>query len=211
MEKRVKSQVLCYILAMWKNAQKELLKDMYIGPLIEKYGDCTIKISAQEDYFEDLCSSIVGQQLSGKVADVIFGRFVEAVRKVTPQNILKIDDQKLRDCGMSWGKVSYVKDLALKTKNGELQTKKLAKLSNDEVEKELVAVKGIGKWTAQMFLMFTLGRADIFPVDDLGIKNGIKKLTGKEMTKAEMAEFAEIWKPYRTVASWYIWKNLDNS
>ena len=195
---------------MWEEAQKELLKDKYIGPLILKYGDCTISPRLHKDYFESLCREIVGQQLSGKVVDVIFERFCKVVQKVTPENVLKIPDQKLRDCGLSWRKVSYIKDLALKTKSGELKTKKLTSLTDEEVEKELIAVKGIGKWTAQMFLMFTLGRADIFPLDDLGIKNGMKKLTGKEMDKIEMDKFAERWKPYRTVASWYIWRNLDN-
>lgn len=195
---------------MWKKAQNELLKDKYIGPLIKKYGDCTITIKPHEDYFESLCSAIVGQQLSGRVAEVIFERFTKVVGKVTPENILNISDQDLRDCGLSWQKASYIKDLASKTQKGELKTKKLAKLSDEEVERELIAVKGIGRWTAQMFLMFTLGREDVFPSDDLGIKNGMKKLTGKEMTKIEMEKFAEKWKPYRTVASWYIWKNLDN-
>jgi DNA-3-methyladenine glycosylase II len=195
---------------MWKNGQKVLLEDTYIGPLITKYGECTISIQTHKDYFENLCSSIVGQQLSGKVADVIFERVKKASGKITPQDILKTSDQVLRDCGLSFRKVSYIKDLALKTQNGELKTQKLAELSDEEVEKELVAVKGIGRWTAQMFLMFTLGRMDIFPSDDLGIKNGLKKLTGKDMTKNEMEEFAERWKPYRTLASWYIWRNLDN-
>src|SRR5258708_5269590 len=135
---------------MWENAQNELLKDKYIGPLIKKYGTCTIEPRHHKDYFKSLCSEIIGQQLSGKVAYVIFERFEKCVKKITPENILKTRDQKLRDCGMSWGKVSYVKDLALKTKNGELKTKKLADLSDEEVEKELIAVKGIGKWTAQM-------------------------------------------------------------
>lgn len=210
----VKSQVnlniFVIIWSMWKNAQMSLLKDKYIGPLIKKYGDCNIKARHHKDYFEDLCSAIVGQQLSGKVADVIFGRFTGVVKKVTPENILKIPDQTLRDSGLSWAKVRYVKDLAKRTHEGKLETKILAELSDEDVEKELIAVKGIGRWTAQMFLMFTLGRADIFPSDDLGIKNGIKKLTGKEFNKKKIEIFAERWKPYRTVASWYIWKNLDN-
>ncbi len=195
---------------MWKDAQKQLLKDKYIGSLIKKYGDCEIKPSPHRDVFENLCSAIIGQQLSGKVAKVIFERFKKILTKLTPENVLKVSPQKLRDCGMSWGKVSFIKDLAQRIIDGRLETKKLSKLTDEEIEKELVAVKGIGPWTANMFLMFTLGRADIFPVDDLGIKNGIKKIINKDMTKKEMEKFAERWKPYRTVASWYIWKNLDN-
>ena len=195
---------------MWKNAQEELLKDKYIGPLIHVYGDCTISIGVHGDYFKDLCSAICGQQLSGKAADTIFKRFVSRVKVVNPKNILKASDQELRDCGLSYRKVSYIKDLALKTQNGELRTKIFTKLSNEEVEKELVAVKGIGRWTAHMFLMFTLGRADVFPSDDLGIKKGMEKILNKDLTKIEMEKLSERWKPYRTVASWYIWKNLDN-
>src|SRR5258706_4580912 len=197
---------------MWKNAEKFLLKDKYIGPLIKTWGHCTIKFRPHKDYFGHIAGNIIGQQLSGKVADVIEGRFIKAVGgKVTPDSILKVDGQKLRDCGMSWGKVSYVKDLAAKTKSGELQTKKLADLSDAEAIKEMVAVKGIGQWTAEMFLMFSLARPDIFPVNDLGIKKGFEKVTGKKWDKINSPKFAEKnWKPYRTVASWYLWRSLEN-
>ncbi|HWA52271.1 MAG TPA: DNA-3-methyladenine glycosylase [Patescibacteria group bacterium] len=195
---------------MWQQAEEELSKDKYLKKLIEKYGHCTINVRLEDDYFEDLCSAIVGQQLSGKAADAIFAKFKKTVIEITPEAILKVEDQALRNSGLSWAKVKYIKDLAKRTHEGSLETKNLSNLSDENIEKELTAVKGIGKWTAQMFLMFTLGRADIFPSGDLGIKNGIKKLTGKEMKPEEMEKFAERWKPYRTVASWYIWRNLDN-
>lgn len=197
---------------MWREAEKFLLKDKYITLLIKKWGRCTIKPRIYRDYFESLCNAIVGQQLSGRVADVIFERFKGTLDgKITPETVLKIEGQKLRGCGMSWGKVSFIKDLALKTQNGELQTKKLAKLSDEEVIKELVAVKGIGPWTAEMFLMFSLARPDIFPVDDLGIKKGFEKVTGKKFDKVKSVRFAEkYWAPHRTVASWYLWKSLEN-
>src|SRR3989344_6241141 len=138
---------------MWEKSEKSLVKDKYLGPLIKKWGHCTIKPRVHKDYFQSLCGEIIGQQLSGRVADIIFERFKKALAgKITPDTILKIDGQKLRDCGMSWGKVSFVKDLALKTKTGELKTRKLADLSDEEVIRELVAVKGIGRWTAEMFL-----------------------------------------------------------
>src|SRR5581483_10558199 len=164
---------------MWEEAQKALLKDKYIGPLIRKYGDCDIKPRRYDDYFQHLCGSIISQQLSGKAADVIFRRFKDAVGEIKPKNVLKIDDRVLRNCGLSWAKVGYIKDLALKSESGELKTEKLGELSDVEVERELMAVKGIGRWSAQMFLMFTLARPDVFPSGDLGIKNGLKKLTGK--------------------------------
>jgi len=197
---------------MWKEAETFLAKDKYIGPLIKTWGSCTIKFRSEKDYFAHLCGNIIGQQLSGKAADTIEGRFIKAVGgKVTPESILKTPDQTLRDCGMSWGKVSYVKDLTIKTKSGEVQTKRLSSLTDEEVIKELVAVKGIGRWTAEMFLMFSLARQDIFPVDDLGIKKGFEKVTGKKWDKIKSAKLAEkYWKPYRTVASWYLWRSLEN-
>ena len=196
---------------MWKKAEDYLSKDEFIGPLVEKWGHCTIKTRVYKDYFAALCGDIIGQQLSGKVADVIESRFRKVVTKVTPKNVLNTPDQKLRDCGLSWGKVSFIKDLALKTESGQLKTKKLAQLSDEEVVAELVAVKGIGRWTAEMFLMFSLGRGDIFPSDDLGIKKGFEKVVGKKWDKAGSVKFAEErWKPYRTVASWYLWRSLEN-
>ena len=197
---------------MWEEAEKFLAKDKYIGTLVDKYGHCKIRLRVHRDYFESLCGDIIGQQLSGRVADVIFERFKKKVGgKVTPDNVLKTKDQELRNCGMSWGKASFIKDLAEKTKNGKLQTKKLPTLSDEEVIKELVAVKGIGRWTAEMFLMFSLALPDIFPVDDLGIKKGYEKVIGKKFEKVKSAKFAErYWKPYRTVASWYLWRGLEN-
>jgi DNA-3-methyladenine glycosylase II len=197
---------------MWQDAEKFLLKDKYIGPLVKKWGHCTITLRVPKDYFESLCSDIVSQQLSGKAADTIFERFRKALKgKITPEAVLAIEGQKLRDCGMSWGKVSFVKDLAQKTKSGELKTKKLRDLPDEEVISELVNVKGIGRWTAEMFLMFSLGRGDIFPVDDLGIKKGFEKVTGKKFDKVKSAKSAQkAWAPYRTVASWYLWRSLEN-
>lgn len=197
---------------MWQEAEDFLSKDKYISPLIKTWGHCSIKFRAEKDNFGHIAGNIIGQQLSGRVADVIEERFVKAVGgKVTPESILNTPDQKLRDCGMSWGKVSYVKDLAQKTQDGIVQTKRLSSLSDEEVINELVAVKGIGRWTAEMFLMFSLARPDIFPIDDLGIKKGFEKVVGKKWDKTVSARFAKKhWKPWRTVASWYLWRSLEN-
>lgn len=196
---------------MWKEAENKLQKDKYVGPLIQKWGSCTIKPISKSKYFEDLVDAICSQQLSGKAAKTIFGRVKNLLVKVTPENIISKTDQELRDCGLSWQKVSYVRDLAIKTANGELHIKNLDKLDDEEIIKELVSVKGIGRWTAEMFLMFALGRPDVFPVDDLGIKKGFEKVTVKKWDKIKSAKFAEKnWKPYRTVASWYLWRSLEN-
>lgn len=200
---------------MWKNAEEFLLNDKYIGPLIKKWGGCTIKPLSKSIYFEDLVDAICSQQLSGKAAKTIFGRVKEKLAgSITPDPIIKIDTKELRKCGLSYAKCSYVKDLAQKVKSGELQISKLDELPDEEVIKELTAVKGIGRWTAEMFLMFSLGRPDIFPVDDLGIKKGLRLVEpqGSERfeNKEHMKEFAQRWAPYRTIASWYLWRSLEN-
>ncbi len=194
----------------WQEADKFLAKDKLLGPLVKEFGPCEIAPRPKKVYFERLVASITNQQLSGKAAETIFGRVRAEVGEMTPENILKKKDERLRACGLSWAKVRYVKDLAERVKNNKLQVAQLDKLPNEEVSKELVAVKGIGQWTADMFMMFTLGRPDIFPTLDLGIKNGVKKLTGKEMNPKELEEFGQRFVPYRTVAAWYIWAVLDN-
>lgn len=196
---------------MWNGAEGFLSKDKYIGPLVKKWGHCTIQFRPHKDYFEHICDNIIGQQLSGRVADVIEGRFKEAVGKITPENVLKTPDQKLRDCGMSWGKVSFLKDLAIKVKRREVKVKSLETLSDEEIIEELTTVKGIGRWTAEMFLVFSLARPDVFPVDDLGIKKGFEKVTKQKWDKEKAVKFAlKNWSPYRTVASWYLWRSLEN-
>lgn len=196
---------------MWNEAEKVLSKDKYLASLLKKWGHCAIKPRVHKDYFQSLCNEIIGQQLSGRVADIISERFKKALKgKIIPEAILKIDGQALRDSGMSWGKVSFIKDLAGKVSSNKLQVTRLNKLPDEEVIKELVAVKGIGRWTAEMFLMFSLARPDIFPIDDLGIKKGVEKLIKKRLEGPALAKFGERWKPYRTVASWYIWRSLEN-
>jgi 3-methyladenine DNA glycosylase/8-oxoguanine DNA glycosylase len=168
---------------MWREAEEFLSKDKYVAPLIEKWGHCTIKPIKKIQYFADLVNAICSQQLSGKAAETIFGRVKDLLGKITPENILAKDKEELRSCGLSYSKISYVKDLADQTLNSKLEIPKLDALSDEEVIKELVQVKGVGRWTAEMFLIFSLRRSDIFPVDDLGINKAMIKITKKEMTK----------------------------
>ena len=196
---------------MWKTAEKFLLKDKIIGPLIKKYGHCKIVPGKKKDYFIDLVDAITSQQLSGKAAKTIFERVKERCGgRITPEKLRKLKTKELRKCGLSYAKCSYVKDLSEKVLSKKLSVKKLDKLPDEEVEKELVAVKGIGVWTAEMFLMFTLARPDVFPADDLGIQNGMKKLLKRQLKSQKIAQYASRWKPYRSVAAWYIWEGLDN-
>lgn len=196
---------------MWNEAEKHLLKDKLLKPFIEKYGPCRIKPLRKSQYFTELVDAICSQQLSGKAATTIFNRVKAGIGgKVTPKAILSTKDKKLRSFGLSWAKVSYVKDLAERVSLKKLKINGLDTLSDQEVMQELVAVKGIGPWTAEMFLMFSLARPDIFPIDDLGIKKGAQKLTGKSLIGPELVKFGERFRPYRTVASWYIWRSLEN-
>lgn len=195
---------------MWKKAEEKLKKDKYIAPLIGKYGSCTIGPSKKEDYFEDLFDSIVQQQLSIKAAKTIFERARVGLGSVTPENVLNTKDNKFRKWGLSSQKTKYVKDLAKKVSREGVKIESISTLPDEEVVSELTKVKGIGEWTANMFLMFSLARPDIFPVGDLGIRKGTIKLVGKEMQEEEMVEFAKRWSPHRTAASWYIWSFLEN-
>lgn len=197
---------------MWGNAEKFLLKDKYIGPLVIAWGSCTIKPIKKSLFFEDLVDAICSQQLSGKAAKTIFGRVKNTLQdNIRPDTVINADADKLRKCGLSYSKISYIKDLAQKVNDGSLKLSIIDKLSDEEIIRELVLVKGIGRWTAEMFLMFSLGRPDIFPIDDLGIRKGFEKVTKKEFDKIKSFKFAEKkWSPYRTVASWYLWRSLDN-
>ena len=155
------------------------------------------------DYFQSLVGGIIGQQLSGRVADVIEGRLRAKVKgRLTPDKVLSLSDKELRSCGMAWSKVRAIKDLSERVKNRQLHIRKLRELPGGEVKSELVAVKGIGPWTADIFLMFSRGRPKMFPVDDLGIKKAMARLKLKNSDR---------WKPWRTVASWYLWKSLENN
>ena len=190
-------------------------KDPVINDLAKKYGKIVRK--PRLDVFEDIVDSIISQQLSVKASATILGRVQKLFpkNKITPGLILAIEDLTLRNCGMSWAKARYAKDLATKTLDGTLQLDKLDKMTDQEVIDHLVLVKGIGCWTAEMILMFTLVRPDVFPVDDLGIQNAMSKLyklNRKTKTfKSKLVKISDKWKPHRTLACWYLWKSLDNA
>jgi len=195
---------------MWEKAQKFLKKDKYLASLIEKYGVCTIKPIGKNDYFVSLVEAIIGQQLSGKAAESIFKKVKLGLKNISPSEIIKCKDITLRNYGLSWAKVKYLKDLAHKVDRGDLKINNLSDLSNEKIIESLTQVKGIGRWTSEMFLMFSLARPDVFPVDDLGIRKGIRKILGINLEPEKIKRFARRWKPYRTVASWYVWKSLEN-
>lgn len=181
-----------------------------LGSLIERVGSYNIEFS--EPNFESLVRSIVYQQLSGRVASVIFGRLAAAVHGViTPATILKLRPARMRSLGLSTQKTAYIRDLARHTRDGNLVFEELPALPDDEVIARLTQVKGIGVWTAHMFLMFALQRTDILPTGDLGIRNAMQKAyeLAAAPTPEEMQKLAEPWRPYCTVASWYLWRSLE--
>ncbi len=172
-----------------------------------------IKLEKSEDFYRSLVRSIVGQQLSTKAAASIFNRFLHLFpdEEVKPEILLSIKDEELRSVGISWGKVKYLKDLSAKVLDGSLQLGKLEEMSNEEVISELVVVKGIGPWTAEMFLMFSLARPDVFSFGDLGLKNAIKNLYRiEDVTVEHMEKLSKKWSPYKTYAALILWESLDN-
>ena len=184
--------------------------DPIIAAIIEKVGP--YHMTYDEPQFHSLAEAIVYQQLSGKAAATIFKRLTDLTGlPLTPEGVLWLSEQQMRDAGLSRQKLTYVRDLAEKTKAGKIEFSQLPALSDEEVIKKLTQVKGIGVWTAHMFLMFALRRLDVLPIGDLGIQAAIRKYYKKRRMPGpvEMERIAACWSPYRTVACWYLWQILD--
>lgn len=199
-------------------AAKHLARhDAVLAPVIAKAGPCTIRPHKQ--YYQELVDSIISQQLSVKAAATIERRFRELFdggdQFPPPGAILHKSIDELRSAGLSRGKAMYIQDLARHVAEGHIRFDHLDSLSNEQVIAELTAVKGIGEWTAHMFLMFCMGRLDVLAYGDLGIKNGIQKLYGldHQSSTQEVIDIATVnhWHPYETVACWYIWQSVDNT
>ncbi len=190
-------------------------RDPFLRGVIKRAGRCSIR--PHRGYYEILVRSIISQQLSGKAAQTIMDRFcaVHAPAKFpTPDQILATPNETLRATGLSNGKVSYVKDLAARVADGSLKLNRMSRMTDEDVIEMLTQVKGIGEWTAHMFLMFSLFRLDVLPVGDLGVRNAIQRHYGfgQAPTADEMHAIAEAngWRPYRSVAAWYLWRSLED-
>ena len=172
-----------------------------------------ISIQHSTNYFLSLCREIITQQLAGGAARAIFGRFEKLFvdEEITPEKILSLPDQIIRDTGASWAKVKYIKSLAQCVVSKAIHLNKLDELSDAEVIGELIKVKGIGPWTAEMFLMFSLGREDVFSYGDLGFRHALQKLYKfkKEPTIKQMEKITSKWSPYRTYAALLLWNSID--
>jgi len=184
--------------------------DPVLAAIIEKIGPCRMQFG--KPTFHTLAESILYQQLNGRAAATIFNRFTAAAGDpLTPDGILKLSDAEMRAVGLSKQKTSYLRDLSEKTNAGLLEFERLPNLSEQEVIDHLTKVKGIGVWTAHMFLMFTLRRPDILPTGDYGVQAAMKKLYRKRKwpKPAVMEKIAKPWMPYRSIACWYLWQSLD--
>jgi DNA-3-methyladenine glycosylase II len=184
--------------------------DPVLAAIIEKIGPCRMQFA--EPTFHHLAESILYQQLNGKAAATIFDRFTAAAgNPLTPAGILKLTDAQMRAVGLSKQKTAYLRDLSEKTKAGLMEFERLATLPEEDVIAHLTQVKGIGVWTAHMFLMFTLKRPDILPTGDYGIQAAMKKHYRKrKWPKPDvMHKIAKPWAPYRSIACWYLWQSLD--
>jgi DNA-3-methyladenine glycosylase II len=184
--------------------------DPVLRAIIERVGPCRMEFGVAE--FSSVAEAIVYQQLNGKAAVTIFNRFAAlAGDPLTPEGILKLSDEQLRSVGLSKQKSAYLKDLAKKTSDGLLNFARLPEMTDEEVIEHLTQVKGVGVWTAHMFLMFSLRRPNVLPTGDYGVQMAIKKHYKKRKLPKpkDMEKIAKAWEPYRSVACWYMWRSLD--
>lgn len=201
-----------------KKALLHLKKDKILKKIIEEYD--IHYLQSETNLFESLVETIISQQLSGKAAETIYNRFKVLfthstssgqANKLTPQNILKIKDEKIRECGISYPKIKYIKGLCKAIVDGSFAPDKVQNLSDEEVIAELTKLKGIGRWTAEMILIFSLKRPDVFSVGDLGLRTAVSKLynINRENIK-EIGKLSLKWAPYRSFAARYLWRSLNN-
>lgn len=190
-----------------------LRRDPILAVLIRRHGPCGLAAAQRADHFSALVRAITGQQLSTKAAATIYARLAALMPGgVTPQSLTALSDDQFRAVGMSRQKSAYFRDLCDKVSSGALPLDSLEAMTDDEVIAALTQVKGIGRWSAEMFLMFRLHRPDVLPVGDLGIVNAVQSVyrLRKKPTAERIRKIGEAWRPYRSVASWYLWRSLDN-
>ncbi len=194
----------------WDHGCNSLMKgDRILKKIITQFKDTGVV--SRGDPFLTLARSIIGQQISVAAAQAVWNRFEASMPKVTPKNVLGMDKEILRSAGLSYRKIEYVQDLADHFQNKGLAKTKWHSLDDELIIQELTAIRGIGRWTAEMFLIFNLKRPDVLPLDDIGLLRAISMnyFSGEKVTRAQAREVAENWAPYRTVATWYLWRSID--
>ncbi|MDO8306316.1 DNA-3-methyladenine glycosylase [Herminiimonas sp.] len=209
MEKMIAADETRILPVYWEDAKVELMKrDRIMRKLIPQFGD--LHLVGRGEPFSTLARSIIGQQISVKSADSVWRRFLEVCPKCTPAQVVKAGD-KLATCGLSKRKAEYILDLADHFKAKRVNYDKWAEMADEDVIAELIQIRGIGRWTAEMFLIFNLLRPNILPLDDLGLLAGISRnyFSGEPVSRSDAREVAANWEPYRTVATWYLWRSLD--
>jgi DNA-3-methyladenine glycosylase II len=200
--------------AYWDDACRHLAKrDRVMKKLIPRFGEA--RLQSRGDAFTTLARSIVGQQISTAAAQAVWERFAELLdapaMKLAPVDVLKLKADAMRGSGLSARKVEYLRDLARHFVDGTVHVRQWQQMDDEAIVEELVAIRGIGRWTAEMFLIFHLMRPNVLPVDDLGLIKGISVnyFSGEPVTRVEAREVGDAWVPYRSVATWYIWRSLD--
>jgi DNA-3-methyladenine glycosylase II len=194
----------------WDDACKHLAKkDRVMKRLIPQFGDACLE--SRGDAFTTLARSIVGQQISVKAAQSVWDRFIALPRRLAPGSVLKLKVDDMRAAGLSARKVEYLVDLALHFDNGQVHVESWKDMDDEQIIAELIAIRGIGRWTAEMFLMFHLMRPNVLPLDDVGLITGISKnyFSGDPVSRSDAREVAMAWAPYCSVATWYIWRSLE--
>ncbi len=194
----------------WQEACKHLMKkDRVMKRLIPQFGEASLQ--SRGDAFTTLARSIVGQQISVKAAQTVWDRFALLPSKMLPAQVLKLKVDDMRAAGLSQRKVEYLVDLALHFDSGSVSLGNWHTMEDDAIIEELVGIRGIGRWTAEMFLIFYLMRPNVLPLDDVGLINGISKsyFSGEPVSRSDAREVAAAWAPYCSVATWYIWRSLD--
>ena len=191
-----------------------LRRDPILAALIRQYGPCGLAQAQRADHFSALVRAIAGQQLSTKAAATIYARLLSLMPdgQPTPQGLMALGDDELRSVGISRQKAASLRDLSEKVFTGVVNLDALPEMSDDDVIASLVRVRGIGRWSAEMFLMFRLHRPDVLPVGDLGIVNAVQRVyrLRKRPTPERILALGEAWRPYRSIASWYLWRSLEN-
>ncbi len=196
--------------AYWKRATRELgAADPVMGGLIVRYRGLTM--ASRGDAFQTLARSIISQQISVKAAQSVWERFAGAVGEMRPQRVLKLSEERLRGCGLSGQKVKYLRDLSERFAGGAIDVARWHDMDDEALIADLTQVKGIGRWTAEMFLMFYLTRPDVFPLGDLGLQRALRLHynKGRPLSDRRIAALGTLWSPWRSVATWYLWRSLD--
>lgn len=194
----------------WTRATRELgSADPVMGGLITQYKGLTL--ASRGDAFQTLARSIVGQQISVRAAQSVWERFAAAVGEMQPRRVLKLSTEQLRGCGLSGQKVNYLRDLSARFAEGAIDVTRWRAMDDEALIDELTEVKGIGRWTAEMFLIFYLTRPDVFPLADLGLQKAMQLHynKGRKLSQRRIDSLGRLWSPWRSVATWYLWRSLD--